>query len=75
MKTHWQVIKSPTKKLWVLQSKSYLEDGTCTGWCTFQSFKTRKLAVQIGMFMREKGDPISWEGGPIRMGIALVHSC
>lgn len=74
MKQHWYIEKLPSGK-WALKSLAYLDDGTCSGWQTLSTYKTRKAAITVGMILRERGEPISWQGGPIRMGIALVESC
>jgi hypothetical protein len=76
MKKHWRIVKTDRKAFpWQLQSLCYLDDGTCSGWSKLSDYKTRKAAINVGMIMRERGEPISWEGGAIRMGIALVESC
>lgn len=38
-------------------------------------YATRKQAITVGMIMRDRGEPISWPGGAVRMGIALVEPC
>lgn len=73
MKQHWRIIKEDNSKRWQIQSKAYLEDGTCTGWETLSRYETRKQAITVGMILRNWGEPISWHGGPIKMGIGLVH--
>jgi hypothetical protein len=75
-KTHWRVIKTDRKQFpWQLQSLHHFDDGTCTQWEKLSDYKTRKAAITVGMIMRDRDDPISWQGGAIRMGIALVESC
>jgi hypothetical protein len=76
MFTQWRVIKTdrPTNR-WQLQSNVRLSDGTVSGWQALSSYPTRKQAVTVGMIMRDRGEPISWQGGAVRMGIALVESC
>ena len=39
------------------------------------TYKTRRAAIETGMILRERLEPISWPGGPIRIGIALIDSC
>jgi hypothetical protein len=75
MKTHWRIAKIPNTTLpWQLQSMHHFSDGTCSPWEKLSNYKTRKQALTIGMLLRDHGEPISWEGGAIRMGIALVES-
>ena len=73
--TQWRIVKNYDKSAWLLQNRHLLDDGKLTNWDTLNTYKTRKRAVAVGMLMRERGEPISWEGGAIRMGIALVESC
>ena len=74
--TQWRVTKHAGESApWYLQSQHFLDDGTETPWGTIGRYRTRKAAINVGMIMRERGEPISWPGGAIRMGIALVESC
>lgn len=76
MKTHWRVIKTDQKRFpWELQGQHYFDDGTCSEWAKVSDYKTRKAAVSVGLIIRERGEPISWPGGAIRIGIALIQSC
>jgi len=76
MKTQWRIVKTERKAFpWQLQSLHDFGDGECTGWEKLSDYKTRKAAITVGMLMRNRGEPISWQGGAIRMGIALVESC
>ena len=76
MKTEWRVIKTDRKDApWRLEGKHHFYDGTHSEWAKVSDYKTRKAAITVGMIMRERGEPISWPGGAIRMGIALVESC
>ena len=74
MKTHWKVERAGVRQ-WTLNGKHYFEDGTATDWTKVSTYPTRKAAVTVGMLLRDRGEPISWPGGAIRMGIALVDSC
>jgi hypothetical protein len=73
--TEWRIVKNYSKSAWLLQNRHRLDDSKVTHWETLNVCKTRKRAVTVGMLMRERGEPISWEGGAIRMGLALVESC
>jgi hypothetical protein len=73
--TQWRIVKNSDKSAWLLQNRHILDCGKVTHWYTLNLYKTRKRAVTVGMLMRERGEPISWPGGAIRMGIALVESC
>ena len=73
MKTDWKVTKddgAPPARRWRLQ---YRPAGYA--WETMGAYPTRKAALTVGFLMRERGENISWHGGPIRIGIALVDSC
>lgn len=76
MKSQWRIIKTDRKQFpWRLESLHHLDDGACTGWEKLSDYKTRKAAITVGMLMRERGESISWPGGAIRMGLAMVESC
>jgi len=76
MKSQWRIVKTERKSFpWQLQSLSHFDDGTCTQWEKLSDYKTRKAAITVGMLMRERGELISWQGGTIRMGLAMVESC
>ena len=76
MFTHWRVIKTDKpRNAWALQSKAYMPDGYVSPWKTMSHYATRKQAITVGMIMRDRGEPISWPGGAVRMGIALVEPC
>ena len=74
--TQWRITKHAGESSpWYLESQSLLQDGTSTPWGRIGRYRTRKAAVTVGMLMRERGESISWQGGAIRMGIALVSPC
>lgn len=76
MKTHWRIIKTDREQFpWRLEGNHHFEDGTCSGWEKLSDYKTRKAAITVGMLIRERGESLSWPGGAIRMGIAMVESC
>lgn len=75
-KTHWRITKHAGETSpWYLESQSLLDDGSATPWSRIGRYRTRKAAITVGMVMRDRGDPISWPGNAVRMGIALVASC
>jgi hypothetical protein len=74
MKTHWKVERVGARQ-WTLNGKHYFEDGTTTEWEKVSTYPTRKAAVTVGMLLRDRGEPIAWPGGSIRLGLALVDSC
>lgn len=72
MRTDWKIEKikgAPRAKAWALR---YRPAGY--GWETMSHYPTRKAALTMAYIMRERGDPISWEGGPIRLGVILVDA-
>ena len=75
-RTQWRVTKHAGESSpWYLENQHLLDDGTSTPWGTIGRYRTRKAAINVGMIMRDRGEPISGEGGAIRMGIALVEPC
>lgn len=73
MRTHWLILKdkaAPPRLRWRLEYKP--EGGQ---WGRLSSYPTRKAAAHVAMIMRERGDPVSWEGPPIRLGLALIDPC
>ena len=73
---HWRIIKTERpRQPWALQSKAFMRDGYVSQWETVSHYSSRKAAIHVGMIMRDRGEPISWPGGAVRMGIALVESC
>lgn len=73
MKQQWKVEKKGTN--WVLYNQPTLDDGTICGWGVIGTYKTRRFALTVGMLLRERGEPITWPGGALRMGIAMVYPC
>ena len=72
MRTDWKIERitsNPRARRWALR---YRPAGY--GWETMAHYATRKAALTMAYMLRERGDPIAWEGGPIRLGIALVES-
>ena len=74
MQSQWEV-KRTSAKVWTLWSQTRLPDGTVSAWQKMGTYGTRKAAVTVGMLLRDRGERISWPGGAIRMGLALVESC
>jgi hypothetical protein len=75
-RTQWRVTKHNAESApWSLDSKCLLDDVSATPWGRIGRYRTRKGAIHVGMIMRERGECISWPGGSIRMGLALVESC
>lgn len=74
MRTHWRIDKLAPNK-WSIMSNVFFSDGTCSGWGKLSHYPTRKAALTVAMIMRERGEPISWQGGAVRMGIAIVEPC
>jgi hypothetical protein len=73
MKTDWKIEKdsaAPPKGRWILK---YRPEGHA--WGTMGRYSTRRAALTVAFLMRERGERVSWHGGPIRMGLALVESC
>jgi len=73
MRTDWKVEKdnaAPLARRWRLQYRA-----AGYGWETMGAYPTRKAALTVAFLIRERGDPVSWQGGPIRMGLAMVQSC
>jgi hypothetical protein len=74
MKSQWQV-KRANDKTWQLWSRSQIGEEPFASWQKMATYKTRKAAVQTGMILRDRGELITWPGGAIKMGIALVEPC
>lgn len=74
MQSQWE-IKRASAKVWHLWSRSRIDGGLFSAWQKMGTYPTRKAAVTVGMLLRDRGEPIAWPGGPIRMGLALVESC
>ena len=65
------------RKRWYLMHRIVEIDGQphAGKWDVLSWYPTRKQAVTVGMIMRERGERISWPGGPLKMGIATVEPC
>ena len=74
MKSQWEVTRIGVGK-WALWSRRTISEGNFSLWMKMGTYGTRRAAIETGMILRERGEPIAWPGGPIRMGIALVESC
>ena len=73
MTQQWKVEKYG--KLWTLHSQATLDDGTSETWTLVGTYKTRRSAITTGMLLRDRGERITWPGGAVRMGLAMVDPC
>jgi hypothetical protein len=74
MQSQWEVKRIGVGK-WALWSRSRIAGEPYSAWQKMGTYKTRRAAIETGMILRERGEPIAWDGGPIRIGIALLESC
>ena len=74
MQSQWEV-KRAGAKAWQLWSRSRIDGAPFSSWQKMGTYQTRNSAVQTGMLLRDRGEPIAWPGGAIRMGLALVEPC
>lgn len=77
MQTQWRIEKAGPaagRLIWALQNR-VIDGDHASPWQTLGRYSSRKKAVAVGMLLRERGEPIFWPGGAIRMGIARVQSC
>jgi len=75
MKQDWKVEKE--EKKWTLFTRPVQDEEEIWTWewARVGTYKTRRSAVTIAMLMRDRGERITWPGGAIRMGIAMVDPC
>ena len=84
IKTDWRIVKSINPKFgrWDIETRHFLkeigEDGRATwnmerDWTRHSAAETKRAALARVMLLRERGETVSWEGGPIRLGIALIQ--
>ena len=74
MQSQWEVKRIGVRK-WALWSRSRIAGETFSSWHKMGTYSTRRAAIETGMILRERGEPIAWDGGPIRIGIALIEPC
>lgn len=74
MQSQWEVKRIGVRK-WALWSRRKISEGNFSLWIKMGTYGTRRAAIETGMILRERGEAIAWDGGPIRMGIALVEPC
>jgi hypothetical protein len=82
MKIDWRISKSSNPKFggpWQIETRVWFEEnGQLTigeNWTRHSAAATRKAAIARAMLLRQRGERISWPGGAVRMGIALVDPC
>ena len=84
IKTDWRIVKSINPKFgrWNIETRDFLketgEDGRVAwnmerNWTRHSAAETKRAALARVMLLRERGETVSWEGGPIRLGIALIQ--
>jgi len=86
IKHDWRIVKSDNPKFggrWNIESRAFLQESRSDGsigwtmahnWSRHSSANTKRAALARIMLLRERGEPVSWEGGPIKLGIALMES-
>ena len=74
MHSQWEVKRLGVGK-WSLWSRTRIGSAPFSSWQKLGTYGTRRAAVQTGMLLRDRGEPIAWPGGAIKMGIALVEPC
>jgi hypothetical protein len=74
MQSQWEVKRIGVGK-WALWSRSRIEGEPYSAWQKMGTYGTRRAAIETGMLLRDRGEFITWPGGAIKMGIALVEPC
>ena len=81
LKTDWRIVKSVSRRgQWDIETRVYLCDAggrvetMAQNWARHSVAASKSAALHRVMLLRERGEPVSWKGGPIRLGIALIDS-
>lgn len=86
IKRDWRIVKSDNPKFgrWNIESRASWQESRPDGsigwtmernWTRHSAAQSKRAALARIMLLRERGETVSWEGGPIRLGIALIESC
>ena len=83
----WRIVKSDNPKFgrWNIESRAFIGAESESGamkwemahnWTRHSAAPSKRAALARIMLLRERGEPVSWEGGrPIRLGIVTFVSC
>ena len=83
LKTDWRIVKSSSARgEWLIESRMFMknDDGAWEllhNWNKHSRANGKKSALNRSMILRDRGDRVFWDGGPMRLGIALIssHQC
>ena len=80
IKTDWRIVKSVSKRgQWDIETRVFLCDPAgrvetmAQNWARHSVAASKRAAFARIMLIRERGERVTWEGGALRLGLALVE--
>lgn len=80
LKNDWRIVKSATKRgQWDIQTRTFTRDAAgawelAQNWTRHSVADSKRAALARVMLLRERGERVTWAGGPIRLGVALIEA-
>ena len=80
IKHEWRIVRGAKPRQWEIQTRCFVFDESgrvITGhdWARHSEASSKRGALSRIMLLRDRGEKVSWQGGPMRLGIALMESC
>jgi hypothetical protein len=80
IKHEWRIVRGAKPRQWDIQTRVFVisASGQVTmgqDWTRHSVATSKRAALARIMVLRDRGEKVSWEGGPMRLGIALMESC
>lgn len=80
LKNDWRIVKSATKRgQWNIETRAFTRDAAgawelAQNWTRHSVAGSKRAALARVMLLRERGERVTWTGGPIRLGVALIEA-
>lgn len=80
LKNDWRIVKSATKRgQWDIETRVFTRDAAgawelAQNWTRHSVADSKRAALARVMLLRERGERVTWTGGPIRLGVALIEA-
>ena len=80
LKNDWRIVKSATRRgQWDIETRTFTRDAQgawelAQNWTRHSVADSKRAALARIMILRERGERVTWSGGPIRLGVALMEA-
>ena len=79
LKFDWRIVKSARRGRWDIETRIFTRDAQgawelAQNWTRHSVADSKRAALARIMILRERGERVTWSGGPIRLGVALVEA-